>query len=230
MDQLIFFSVPGLVMALTVFIIRPSIVNSREELAALALLTPLVGYIIHQTYRWVFEWGQGFGRNSREVVSYIYEKLAPSESLLISREEAFLVWEVAIYDTQKFSGFLQHDGRSFHFTLAFWSTTFASIIGVFTTAVWFSFFQNIYYFLTPINIFLTYFQIFLAVIFYLRGKNVYKSINKQEVAFLIKNKEEFIKCMYKILDKPLPIKYVSEVVNNVSVHVSSARNDSPKVK
>lgn len=201
MDQLIFFSIPGLVFALTIIGIDPSIISSSsdQKLVALALLTPLIGYILHQTYRYFFEFTGGFGRNSRAVVKYIHEKLAPQESMSISKENAFLVWEIAIYDTKDFSGFLAHDAKSMHFTLAFWSTTFASIFGIIFTLLYF-FFQNepTDKFFTPLKISLAVIQILLAIVFYLRGRNVYKSINEQEVAFLYKNESVFIDCMKKI--------------------------------
>jgi len=199
MDQLIFFSIPGLVFGLSIIGIFSPSITTKENLVIFALLIPLAGYILHQTYRLIFEWTGGFGRKSREVVTFIQEDLDPQLPLSISREDAFLVWEITIYDTKEFSGFLAHDARSFHFTLAFWSTTFAAAIGVITTLLFF-FFQkdilNVYF--SPLKFWIGLFQLIIAIIFFIRGKNVYKSINEQEVAFLKKNKEVFTDSMKKI--------------------------------
>ena len=214
MDELIFFSIPGLVIVLTIIGIRPTIINSQQELITLALLTPLAGYILHQTFRLGFELTGGYSRDSRAVVKYIVEKLATQESISISKKNAFHVWEITFYDTKDFSGFRDHDARSFHYTLAFWSTSFASIFGIILTGGYY-FFQKTpcFDYFTPMKVFFIALQIVFAIIFWIRGNNVYKSINEQEVAFLLKNKEEFKKCMFEILEIPLPIKHIMEVGN-----------------
>jgi len=195
MNELIFFSVPGFIVALSVIGIYPDIITSTssQKIVALALITPLLGYILHQVFRLFFENTGGYSRKSRAVVKYIVEKLAPQESMSVSYLQAYLVWEIALHDTKDFSNFLTHVSKTWHFTLSFWITTFSSIVGIIFTLC-FS-----YYLHTTANLFILSLQGILGLIFLQRGFNIYKTLNEQEVAFLRKNESVFIDCMKKIV-------------------------------
>jgi hypothetical protein len=195
MNELIFVSIPGFIVVLSIIGIWPEIITSTsdQKFVVLALMTPLLGYILHQVYRLFFEITGGYSRKSRAVVRYIVEKLAPQECMSVSYLQAYLVWEISLYDTKDFSNFLPHVSKTWHFTLAFWVTTFASIIGIIFTLC-FS-----YYLHTPINLFIMGLQGILGIIFWRRGFNIYETLNEQEVAFLRKNEPVFIDCMKKII-------------------------------
>ncbi len=55
MDELIFFFIPGLVVALTIIGTCPSVLSSKEYITALTFFSPLAGYTFHQLFRWLFE-------------------------------------------------------------------------------------------------------------------------------------------------------------------------------
>lgn len=195
MNELIFFSVPGFVVILSVIGIYPDIITSTssQKLVALALTTPLFGYVLHQVYRLFFEITGGYSRKSRAVVRYIVEKLAHQEAMSVSYLQAYLIWEITLHDTKDFSNFLAHVSKTWHFTLAFWVTTFSSIVGIIFTLC-FSCYLH-----TTVNLSIMGLQGILGIVFLRRGFNIYKTLNDQEVAFLRKNEPVFIDCMKKIV-------------------------------
>jgi len=114
--------VPGAVIVGGTIVTWPSLKPGSEVgIAVLVLMAPVVGYASHQLFRVLFEMTGGFGRSTRTVL----RELPGIVGCALDQHEAFLVWEIAFYDTSFPQGFREHDKRSWHFILSFWGVTCA---------------------------------------------------------------------------------------------------------
>lgn len=206
MDQLIFYSVPGFVFAISLLWIFPNIILSdkNQAIVAMALFTPIAGYLIHEIYRLFFELSGGYHRKSRLVLKYIQEISEKDKKITIPILDAFLVWEHAIYGEKDYEGFVVHNARSWHYILAFWSTAMASSGGILLSIIYsvvnkIDFISN---FKNPIFNLISAIQLSVVVIFIIRGNNVYRENNIQEVSFIRIHKEKIINYLERIKELP----------------------------
>lgn len=214
MDELIFYSIPGAISTLVfAFIWKGDITQDRLELFSLIAGTPLIGYLSHQIFRIVFEnISGGYSCSSHKVVTYICETLSKGIVLTpLTREQAFLIWDITVFSNSKFNGFREHNARSWHYLIGHWvslmvsiiwlifllfslklstivSSMFSLVTSIFSGKIIFICFWKSHDLIVGC---LSFFLLLLIFIFFLRSHYVYKSINDHEITLIITNKEEF---------------------------------------
>ncbi len=92
MNELIWFSIPGAISLLALHLAFPDRVANVNVLAIAS--APVLGFILHQFYRTLFEFGRGWETNNRPVVALLREtyKIPDSE-----KSKPFLIWETTFY-------------------------------------------------------------------------------------------------------------------------------------
>jgi hypothetical protein len=101
LQELIWFSIPGFVMAAAIIAVWSSMIDSEPKTVLWIILVPVIGFIIHQLYRLIFEATGGFARKSRKVLHHISKILAPRGNVPVpDLKQAFLVWEIVFYSEQ----------------------------------------------------------------------------------------------------------------------------------
>lgn len=194
MDELIWFSIPGAVISFAVIMVFPEVINTDSKFVAIVFLSPLIGFVIHQSYRLVFELTGGFARKSRTVIDRILKELATEENIALkNRESAFMVWEITFYSEGFPSPFMNHDRGAWHYILSFWSITFAAVLSMlFCILAYFTFAP------VPNSAIAAILELVIGLIFYYKGLTSYRSLCAQEVAITHTHKELFVKTLKKI--------------------------------
>jgi hypothetical protein len=86
-------------------------------------LAVVLGFIVHQTFRTVFELFGGFASRLRPVIREIRNDADCSPF------DAFLVWELALYSDKVKDAFREHDRNAWHYIMSFWATAFSAVLG-----------------------------------------------------------------------------------------------------
>lgn len=198
MDQLIWFSIPGAVFLFAVASIFPTSFNTEPKIIILVASVPVVGFIIHQTFRLIFELTGGFARKSRKVLAYLSTRFSEHEGSRIDNVKAFLIWETTFYSSKFPAAFRDHDRGSWHYILSFWSICASALIaGVFCV---------VFFFVTrQVNLLWVGIGEFaIALIFWLKGNTSYRSLNNQEVWVVRSNYELFAETKAANIEPFLP--------------------------
>lgn len=215
MEQLIWFSIPGAVIAVTLAAIWPLNIDTGPKVAMWIVVTPVVGFIIHQLFRLIFEgavvfagkFPWGFDGKWRPVLQYTCKHLISDPKEKLNNNEAFLIWELTFYSDAISNSFREHDRGAWHYILSFWSISLAAILSLILCllAIWL---PNLITLPgisgigdTKLISVIAYGQIVLAVIFALKGWSTYQSLSKQEVAIMKLHKDKFLKTHDSIKDK-----------------------------
>lgn len=129
MNELIWFSIPGAICLIAFYLVFPRI-GPQNEVITVAL-APVVGYVIHQTYRAIFESLRGWETPSRAVIELIRKEYKLEGN---GRRLPFLIWEATFYSDRIPDAFREHNRGSWHYIISFRSVSFAaaiSAVGVF---------------------------------------------------------------------------------------------------
>jgi hypothetical protein len=92
MNELIWFSVPGAIAICAIYLLCPRIGSAPA--AVLIGVVPMLGFILHQTYRTFFEAFGGWESPRRSVLASIQAAYRIDQS---QRYAAFLIWETTFY-------------------------------------------------------------------------------------------------------------------------------------
>jgi hypothetical protein len=206
LQELIWFSIPGFTIVAAIVAVWPawaimqidssSAVVSAPKVALLIVLVPVVGFIVHQIFRLIFEKKGGFARKSRKVLHHISKVLAPRENIAVSDlKSAFLIWETVFYSDEFPAAFRDHDRRSWHFIISFWTISFSAFIAILICIVGYLFTSPDYLLLG-----ITVLELLISPIFYLKGKSTYQSLIDQEIAVVYDNEEIFLTTLKKLKD------------------------------
>jgi hypothetical protein len=94
MNTLIWFSIPG---AVAVYSLYMSIPQFKALPSSLVIASaPVIGFLIHQLYRTVFEWIGGWENIKRPVLRLISEEYK-IPSFQKNESLPFLIWEITFY-------------------------------------------------------------------------------------------------------------------------------------
>jgi len=198
MEELIWFSMPGAVLALAIAVVWPESVNAEAKAIIWVIFVPMMGFSLHQLFRLVFEWTGGYARGSRAVLAHIKNVLAPRENTVLSDlKRAFLVWEITFYSEKFPAAFRDHDRGSWHYILSFWSISLAAAIACVLAMFGFILLSR-----GPSLILVALGELGAALVFYFKGKSTYDSLIKQEVAIAHNLEDLFLETLRKIKDMP----------------------------
>jgi len=196
MEELIWFSMPGAVLAAAIVTLWPTTVDTEPKAIMWVVLVPAIGFIVHQFYRLIFEMTGGYARKSRTVLQHIISVLAPHKNIVLSApQKAFLVWETAFYSEQFPAAFRDHDRGVWHYILSFWSISLSGIVSCLLAAIGFLFVSS-----TSPVLFVAVAELVITLLFYLKGRSKYSSLVKQEVALVYSHKELFLTILGKLKD------------------------------
>lgn len=189
MYELIYYTIPGLVVTVALFFWGFSEFNEVQIIAFFSA-SPIVGYASHQIFRILFEvtGRKGHWREGRKVIDRISAEFSTRRKTL-DRQAAFLIWEVSIYDKDVSSHFLEHDARMWRFIISHWALSFT-----------FGFLFIIFVILACCSQQTTWIQTFmlvlfpvLSILFYAAGNQVFQLLNIQEIGYFERNKKDFQK-------------------------------------
>ena len=199
MEELIWFSIPGAVMAIAIGVVWYPVFGNELGALVLGVLAPVIGFIVHQSSRLLFEGTGGYAQKSRTVLHYISDVLAPRENVIVPNlERAFLVWEITFYGEDFPAPFRDHDRVTWHYLHSFWGITLSAVLSPILCIVGcFGYFAS-----SPIiNVLgVVLGEVLIAVIFALKGRSTYHSLIKQETAMAQKHKELFLATLRKLKD------------------------------
>lgn len=194
MEQLIWFSMPGAVLAAAIVTVWPKTLDTEPKAIAWVVLVPAIGFIVHQLYRLLFESTGGYARKARAVIQHIMNVLAPRvDTPLTDPNKAFLVWEIAFYSEKFPAAFRDHNRGAWHYVMSFWGISLSGVISSLLAAVGFVFVSS-----TGPPLFVALGELLIAVLFYFKGRSTYKSLVRQEVALAYTSEELFLPIIKKL--------------------------------
>jgi hypothetical protein len=186
MEELIWFSIPGALLATAIMTVWPETIDTEPKAIVWVILVPAIGFVVHQLYRLIFEASGGYARKSRSVLQHIINLTDHKD--IKDNKKAFLVWEIAFYSDKFPVAFRDHDRGAWHYILSFWSISFSAVISCLLCGVGFVLVSSI-----GVRVLLVAIgELIIAIIFYLKGRSTYKSLIQQEVAILYTNKDLFL--------------------------------------
>jgi len=187
MKQLIWFSVPGAFLVFAFVVTYPGSVGPHA-VAALIAGTPVIGFLLHQGFRVVFELCKGFESQHRSVLNQIADDFGLQGKDRL--RQAFEIWEITFYGKDFPPAFRDHDRGAWHYILSFWSGALAGPIGLILLAVltcWYDSHVRLAIFtVAPLSV--------SVVILALKGYQTYRSLVAQELAAYKANYKHF-KCV-----------------------------------
>jgi hypothetical protein len=125
MEQLVWYSIPGALFMFTLSLFYPEL--KEDSLVAVAIGgTPIIGFIIHQAWRTLFELFGGFHHKRRMIILEIMKQYGISTDSRL----AFLIWEITFYSDKLPSSFRDHDRGVWHYVMSFWSVVLASALSI----------------------------------------------------------------------------------------------------
>lgn len=97
MYELLYFSLPGLVVIASLLFWTGMPLNEAEVIGLVAT-SPLIGYMAHQLFRLIFEasGNRGHWRQGRVIIDRVIQECSRKGSKL-SRKNAFLIWNLTLY-------------------------------------------------------------------------------------------------------------------------------------
>jgi hypothetical protein len=123
MEQLIWYSIPGALVMFGIGLVIPEL--SKDSFVALAIGgTPVAGFIIHQSWRAIFETVWGYDNRNRRVIREIVKRFP------LDNKTAFLVWELTLYSDVVHESFREHDRGVWHYVMSFCATALAAFVGI----------------------------------------------------------------------------------------------------
>ncbi len=178
MENLIWFSAPGAVLAIAIICTNPGLVKTDVSGFLAAVAVPVLGFGIHQFYRLLFEMTGGFARKSRPALKHIQNVIAPENGIEnCDREKAFLIWETTFYSDEFPSSFRDHNRGAWHYILSFQSTALAAVLGASWIGVSYCIGSRPSH---PAEFVLG--EVAAGIVFALKGHYTYQSLMKQELA------------------------------------------------
>lgn len=175
MNELIWFSIPGaIVLGALGIAIPPDFYDlSTDTIPAFIVAIPVLGFIIHQLWRTIFEFllGGYASEKTRTVISDLMKKYG------LTNKSAYLVWELTFYSDKFPDSFRQHNRGAWHYIMSFSSCALACLLALIIVAISCICFKG-----WIIILFL-----FLCVMFFIKAWTTLKSINSQESAMLMIN-------------------------------------------
>jgi len=180
MKELIWYSIPGAIFQsiLALYIYKHCPLEKDINQVAFLFTAPIVGFIIHQTARLLFEGILGYNSTIRYVIKDIKKAYN-----LENNNKAFLIWELTFYGKDVPESFREHNRGTWHYIMSFIACWLASL-----SAIWFCYSFNVS---NNWRIYLALTMIFL--IFLIKMFQTYKSLNEQERYYFEKRKCEFDK-------------------------------------
>jgi len=196
MEELIWFSMPGAVMAAAIAAVWPSTVDSESKIVVWVVVVPVIGFIVHQLYRLLFETTGGYARESRTVLQYISNVLAPRENLTVPGPiKAFLIWEITFYSDDFPESFREHDRRMWHYILSFWSITLSATLSMSLCLIGYLVMSRSNSILLVAGA-----ELIVAIVFYFKGRSSYQSLVRQETAMAHNHESIFLATLRKLED------------------------------
>jgi hypothetical protein len=193
MEELIWFSIPGAVLAAAIIAVWPSSVTSANSIIWVVLV-PLIGFVAHQTFRLIFELTGGFARRSRITLRYISKAIARQESVPeLSFDQAFLIWEIVFYSDDFPAAFRDHDRGAWHYILSFWGVSLSAMLSIALCLTGYVAILR-----TTEVLLVAVAELLIAVIFYLKGRSTYYSLIRQESALVSVHENLFIAAFKKL--------------------------------
>ena len=197
MDRLIWFSMPGAVLVPAIVACVPELSNfkiTEGEAVLLAITIPFVGFVLHQVYRMLFEATGSFARGSRPVIRPIQQEYSASApNTKVSRKDAFLIWEITFYSEPFPNSFREHDRGAWHYVFSFWSVSFAALIAMASLVL--CGLPVELNSVTPIALhpqtLLLVGELAMFIVFYIKGKQTFDSLMRQEVAAFWRHRHAF---------------------------------------
>ena len=99
MNDLIWYSIPGAIVIMPFIQTHSDSISSEKWLIGIIIVgIPVVGFIIHQMWRTIYESFGGFKSNRRKVIRAIIEH---DNWGIKFKEDAFLVWELTFYSKHR---------------------------------------------------------------------------------------------------------------------------------
>lgn len=184
MEQLIWYTIPGGI-ALAAFILTHLAQISTSQVVAAVAASPIVGFVLHQAARTIFEFFYGYDSERRRVVALLMERINDGEEdRTCLRRKAFLTWELTFYSNDVPEAYRQHDRGSWHYIMSFWSVCIAAAIGIVVILSSPSSRVEMYGWI------LVY--VCIGVLFVVKALLTIRSISEQEVALVRKYKDAFL--------------------------------------
>ncbi len=183
MEELIWFSIPGAFAVLAVILGFPTLSLNQQKAAVLC--APVLGFIIHQFMRCLFEVEGGFHSSHRTVIREI-QKAYGLPHTRQGRRDAFLIWETTFYSNAIPEPFRAHDRGAWHYILSFWSVALAAVLAAalllvlvrIGTAI-----PHLFHWLILLGL--------AAALFTIKGIQTFCSLRAQEVAVFNAHRKSF---------------------------------------
>ena len=172
MNELIWFSVPGAVGLYALHLAFPG--NSSNGGLLVIASAPILGFILHQLYRTVFEACHGWETIRRPVLTLIKKEYNLDDA---NPRLPFLIWETSFYSDGVPDSFRENNRSGWHYVMSFRSIAFASAIAGIALACIPAFWQSTEMPGAQIGLFGA-----LALLFWLKGRLTYSSLTDQECA------------------------------------------------
>jgi hypothetical protein len=172
MEQLIWFSVPGSIVLYAIYLLVPNV--GAAPPALLVGTAPMLGFVIHQTYRTLFEACRGWESQRRPVLTLIQQAYKLEKA---QRHTAFLIWETNFYSDNIPAAFRDHNRNMWHYVMSFRSASFAAAAAAAALALS----VVLRCTQTPPLLTVVGFAV-LGGMFWLKGRLTYLSLTRQEEA------------------------------------------------
>lgn len=114
MNELIWFSVPGAVGLYALHLAFPG--NSSNGGLLVIASAPILGFILHQLYRTVFEACHGWETLRRPVLALIKKEYNLDDG---NPRLPFLIWETSFYSDGVPDSFREHNRSGWHYVMSF---------------------------------------------------------------------------------------------------------------
>lgn len=172
MNELIWFSIPGAVGLWALHLAFPQ-EEWNNKLLVIAS-APVLGFILHQLYRTLFESKRGWETNARPVVALIRETYKIKDS---EKHKPFLIWETTFYSAGIPGAFRDHNRNAWHYVMSFRSVAFTSALSGLALAFVPTFWKTSSLPVLWLGLFGA-----LFVLFWQKGRLTYLSLTRQECA------------------------------------------------
>ncbi len=199
MNELIWFSIPGAILLVALYHVLPGMENVNSLLTVTG--APVIGYIVHQTYRTLFEIQGGWESSKREVLNVIASTYKLTGN---GMRQPFLVWETTFYSEGIPNSFRDHNRGSWHYIMSFRSVSFSALIAavLFTARILTEFFLGSCSLKCgDTTLIFIVISLILAMLFWKKASLTYSSLTRQEVAAFHEYREAFDKTAQRIINK-----------------------------
>lgn len=165
-------------------------------------ITPILGFIIVQTYRLYFELKGGFSHSSRRSLLFLWNSIIKpikdnvdgSKVTASNFVFSFLVWETTFYSEGVPKGFQEHGRRAWYYILSFKACSYSIFFG--SIALLFYASLNSIFIIESILILLGYFT--LGIILFLKANQTFKSLMRQEICIIEIYRQAFETTAHKL--------------------------------